>query len=81
MTPAHPETDAPSQGYAGETLDNLTALAARGRAATVALAEHDQLPRGTFETWLATRPAMFTDVRRLLGAVLLIASKAATNPD
>lgn len=77
MTPAHPETGEVSQGYAGQTLESLSALAARGRAATVALADHDQFQQGAFDLWLATKPAIFSDVRRLLGAVLLIASKPA----
>ena len=44
-------------------------------AATVALDRHDEpLARGLDE-WFALKPGRMTDLRRLLGAVLLLAPK------
>jgi hypothetical protein len=53
----------------------FNALARQGRAATVALERHDEpLARGLDE-WFALKPSRMGDLRRLLGAVLLIAPK------
>ena len=53
----------------------FNALARQGRTATLALARHDApLARGLDE-WFDIKPKRMSDVRRLLGAVLLIAPK------
>ena len=53
----------------------FSALAQQGRAATEALERHDRLPANGLEDWFAIKPKRMSDVRRLLGAVLLIAPK------
>jgi hypothetical protein len=53
----------------------FNALARQGRAATMALERYDEpLARGLDE-WFALKPSRMSDLRRLLGAVLLIAPK------
>ncbi len=53
----------------------FNALARQGRAATVTLERSDEpLGRGLDE-WFALKPGRMSDLRRLLGAVLLIAPK------
>jgi hypothetical protein len=51
------------------------ALAQQGRAATIALEHRDALPARGLEEWFAIKPKRMSDLRRLLGAVLLIAPK------
>jgi hypothetical protein len=53
----------------------FNALAQKGRAATVALERHDEPLAGGVDEWFALKPGRMTDLRRLLGAVLLIAPK------
>ena len=51
----------------------FNALARQGRAATVALESHDRLPASGLDEWFELKPQRMSDLRRLLGAVLLIA--------
>ena len=60
-------------GRNARTLFN--ALARQGRAATAALERHDKLPANRLEQWFAIKPKRMSDLRRLLGAVLLIAPR------
>jgi hypothetical protein len=53
----------------------FNALTQQGRAATEALECHDKLPANGLDEWFAIKPKRMSDVRRLLGAVLLIAPK------
>jgi hypothetical protein len=53
----------------------FNALAQQGRAATAALERHDASLANGLDEWLAIKPRRMSDVRRLLGAVLLIAPK------
>jgi hypothetical protein len=53
----------------------FNALAQQGRAATEALEHHDELPANGLDEWFAIKPKRMSDLRRLLGAVLLIAPK------
>jgi hypothetical protein len=53
----------------------FNALAQQGRAATIALEHRDELPANGLEEWFAMKPKRMSDLRRLLGAVLLIAPK------
>lgn len=51
----------------------FNALARQGRAATVALERYDRLPASGLDEWFEIKPKRMSDVRKLLGAVLLIA--------
>jgi hypothetical protein len=53
----------------------FNALAARGRAATVALERYDQRMAVGLDAWLGVKPGRMSDLRKLLAAVLLIAPK------
>ncbi len=53
--------------------ERYAALAAEGRAATKAWAEGAAPRAGGFERWRAEKPAGFTDARKLMAAVLLVA--------
>jgi hypothetical protein len=53
----------------------FNALARQGRAATMALEHRDELPANGLDEWFALKPKRMSDLRRLLGAVLLIAPK------
>jgi hypothetical protein len=53
----------------------FNALAQQGRAATEALERHDRLPANGLDEWFAIKPKRMSDLRRLLGAVLLIAPR------
>jgi hypothetical protein len=53
----------------------FNALAAKGRAATEAIERRDALPTNGLDQWFAIKPKQMSDLRRLLGAVLLIAPK------
>jgi hypothetical protein len=53
----------------------FNALAQQGRTATEALERHDRLPANGLEEWFAIKPKRMGDLRRLLGAVLLIAPR------
>jgi hypothetical protein len=55
----------------------FTALADRGCAATAWLERHDELLDDGLADWFAIKPRRFSDLRRLLAAVLLIAPKRA----
>ena len=58
----------------------FNALAQKGRAATVTLERHDQALACGLDEWFALKPSRMSDVRRLLGAVLLIAPSRARSP-
>jgi hypothetical protein len=53
----------------------FNALAQRGREATIALERYDQRFELGLEAWFEIRPKRVGDLRKLLGAVLLIAPK------
>ena len=53
----------------------FNALARQGRAATVALESHDRLPGSGLDEWFDLKPTRMSDLRKLLGAVLLIAPR------
>lgn len=53
----------------------FSALAEQGRAATMAIEHKDELPASDLDEWFAIKPKRMSDLRRLLGAVLLIAPK------
>jgi hypothetical protein len=53
----------------------FNALAQQGRAVTMAIERHDELPVNGLDEWFAIKPKRMSDLRRLLGAVLLIAPK------
>ena len=61
--------------YDHATQEVLFALAAQGLAATDAIEGYDRLPAQGVKLWLDMRPRVFSDLRRLLGAVLLIVSE------
>jgi hypothetical protein len=50
----------------------FTALLAKGQAATSTLASYRRLPEDLTGPWFELRPGRFTDLRKLLAAVLLI---------
>lgn len=54
----------------------LTKLAARGRAATMAMLRHQTPDEDPFPLWLELRPEEYDDLRKLLAAVLLIVPAA-----
>jgi hypothetical protein len=60
--------------YDHATQEVLFALAARGLATTDAIEGYDRLPAQSMKLWLDMKPSAFSDLRRLLGAVLLIVS-------
>jgi len=80
MTPGgatlgHPTGGAgPLPVYDHAAQEVLFALAARGLATTDAIEGYDRLPAQGVKQWLAMKPRAFSDLRRLLGAVLLIVS-------
>jgi hypothetical protein len=53
----------------------FNALAQKGREATIALDRYDQRLEVGIDTWFAIKPDRVSDLRRLLGAVLLIAPR------
>lgn len=53
----------------------FNALARQGRTATMALERYDEPPTRGLDEWFALKPSRMSDLRRLLGAVLLIAPK------
>jgi hypothetical protein len=61
--------------YDRDTRAWFNALARQGRAATMALESRDQLPDSGLEEWFELKPMRMSDLRRLLGAVLLIAPR------
>jgi hypothetical protein len=61
--------------YGPEARAWFGALARHGRAATVALERHDERMATGLDAWFAIKPERISDLRRLLGAVLLIAPK------
>ena len=77
MTPGRTRSSARSSDqldiYGRDARAYFNALARRGRAATVALERHDEPLACGLEEWFAIKPRRMSDLRRLLGAVLLIA--------
>jgi hypothetical protein len=61
--------------YDRDTRAWFNALARQGRAATLALESHDRLPDSGLDEWFELKPMRMSDLRRLLGAVLLIAPR------
>jgi hypothetical protein len=80
MTPGAAVLGRPTGGaeslpvYDHATQEVLFALAARGLATTDAIEGYDRLPAQGVKLWLDMKPRAFSDLRRLLGAVLLIVS-------
>jgi len=68
-----PGTPDAAAGYDHETRATFHALIERGRAATAALERYDSLPVNRLDLWFELRPSHLSDLRKLLGAVLLIA--------
>lgn len=60
-------------GYEHHSRARYQALAAEGRAALVALRDHEPAPFDGPARWAKERPKGFTDARKLLAAVLLVA--------
>jgi hypothetical protein len=81
MTPGRTTPGRPAAGaeslpvYDHATQQVLFALAAKGLAATDAIEGYDRLPERGVRLWLDLKPKAFSDLRRLLGAVLLIVSR------
>ena len=79
MTPGRSPRDARRSDhldiYGRDARAWFNALAQQGRAATVAIERHDELPGDRLEEWFAIKPKRMGDLRRLLGAVLLIAPR------
>jgi hypothetical protein len=79
MTPDRTATGAPRSDhldiYGRDARVWFNALAQQGRAATAALERHDESLTNGLDEWFAIKPRRMSDVRRLLGAVLLIAPK------
>jgi hypothetical protein len=61
--------------YDRDTRAWFDALARHGRAATMALECRDQLPESGLDEWFELKPKRMSDMRKLLGAVLLIAPR------
>jgi hypothetical protein len=61
--------------YGPAARECFNALARKGRAATVALERYDERTEPGLDAWFAIKPDRISDLRRLLGAVLLIAPK------
>jgi hypothetical protein len=80
MTPGGASLGCPAGGaeslpvYDHPTQEVLFALAAQGLAATDAIEGYDRLPTQGVRLWLDMKPTVFSDLRRLLGGVLLIVS-------
>ncbi len=64
-------------GYDHHSLARYRALAEEGRAATRALEDGAAPPPGGLARWRRERPPGFTDLRKLLAAVALLAHPAA----
>ena len=79
MTPGRSASGARSSDrldvYGRDARAWINALAQQGRAATIALEVQDQLPANGLDEWFAIKPKRMSDLRRLLGAVLLIAPR------
>jgi hypothetical protein len=79
MTPDRTATGTPRSDhldiYGRDARAWFNALAQQGRAATAALERHDESLANGLDQWFAIKPRRMSDVRRLLGAVLLIAPK------
>jgi hypothetical protein len=65
------------RGYDHHSRARYEALAAEGREATERLASGSAEPRGALARWRKERPAGYSDGRKLLAAVLLIADPPA----
>lgn len=65
----------PDACYDEGTLALFETLVAQGRAATAAIERHGPMPVGGLERWRRERPQRGSDLRKLLGAVFLIASR------
>ena len=80
MTPDRPSNGARRSDhldiYGPDARAWFNALARQGRAATMALERYDRLPASGLDEWFEIKPKRMSDVRKLLGAVLLIAPKA-----
>jgi hypothetical protein len=79
MTPARAEDSAPGSDhldvYGLGARAWFNALARQGRAATMTLESHDRLPSSGLDEWFELKPQRMGDLRKLLGAVLLIAPR------
>ena len=79
MTPARAHLGARScqqlDIYGPEERAWFNALARQGRAATLALERYDERLEAGLEWWFLIKPERMSDLRKLLGAVLLIAPR------
>ena len=73
--PAEATEDAFARVYDKEARATFMHLVRLGRAASSALARQTPSPVASIELWLGLRPRRFSDLRKLLAAVLLIASR------
>lgn len=67
-------------GYDHAARATFAALIGRGRAATAALEHYDSLHENRLDLWFELRPPHLADLRKLLGAVLLIAPDSRCAP-
>jgi hypothetical protein len=61
--------------YGPQARARFSALAQKGRDATIALERYDRRLEVGIDAWFAIKPKQVSDLRRLLGAVLLIAPR------
>ncbi|MCH8155848.1 MAG: tetratricopeptide repeat-containing protein, partial [Proteobacteria bacterium] len=61
-------------GYAHHSRERYQALAAEGRAALLALRDQQPPPFDGPARWAKERPEGYTDARKIMAAVLLVAS-------
>ena len=62
-------------GYDEAAVARFEELIAQGKAATLAIESLDALPPWGLEGWLSVRPRRGSDLRKLLSAIFLIASR------
>ena len=72
VTGCPPQAGASEVGYDRASRAAFTALLAKGRTATATLAAFNRLPQDLTGSWFELRPRSFTDLRKLLAAVLLM---------
>lgn len=65
----------PDGAYDEATIARFEELLAQGKAATLAIDSLDVLPPWGLDGWLSVRPRRGSDLRKLLSAVFLIASR------
>ncbi|MGH1481591.1 MAG: hypothetical protein ACRBM6_23155 [Geminicoccales bacterium] len=76
MRPLPGDGQAAEDRYDDAVLPELYAFIKRGQAITETLAKERQLPNGGLEEWQENKPSTMCDLRKLVSAILLMASKA-----